>query len=93
MPRFPPLVGESATLRTPWLGLFGDEDGGIPVEDVETLRAALVDAAVPTEIVRYPGAEHGFFCDERPAYNASVSEDAWPRTLDWLDRHLAGGAR
>ena len=91
-PQFPPLVGESSTLRTPWLGLFGDEDGGIPVEDVETLRAALVGAPVPTEIVRYPGAEHGFFCDERPAYNPSVSEDAWPRSLDWLNRNLTGGA-
>ncbi len=38
---FDPLVGEAATLPTPWLGLFGDEDGGIPVEDVETLRDAL----------------------------------------------------
>ena len=55
------------TLQTPWLGLFGDEDGSIPVEDVETLRTALVAAPVPTEIVRYPGAEHGFFCDERPS--------------------------
>jgi carboxymethylenebutenolidase len=91
-PQFPALVGESVTLPTPWLGLFGDEDGSIPVEDVETLRAALVDAPVPTEIVRYPGAEHGFFCDERPAFNAEASEDAWPRTLDWFERHLGGGA-
>jgi carboxymethylenebutenolidase len=91
-PQFPALVGESATLATPWLGLFGDDDGSIPVEDVETLRATLVDAPVPTEIVRYPGAEHGFFCDERPAYNAAVSEDAWPRTLDWFDRNLGSGA-
>ena len=89
-PQFPALVDESATLATPWLGLFGDDDGGIPVEEVETLRAALVDAPVPTEIVRYPGAEHGFFCDERPAYNAEASADAWPRTLDWFERHLAG---
>jgi carboxymethylenebutenolidase len=88
-PQFPALVGEAATLQTPWLGLFGDEDGSIPVEDVETLRTALEQAPVPTEIVRYPGAEHGFFCDERPSFNGSVSEDAWTRTMDWLDRHLA----
>lgn len=89
-PQFPPLVEESATLQTPWLGLFGDDDGSIPVEDVETLRAALQAAPVPTEIVRYAGAQHGFFCDERPSFNAEVSEDAWPRALDWFDRHLAG---
>ena len=39
-PQFPALVGEVATLQTPWLGLFGDQDGSIPVDDVETLRGA-----------------------------------------------------
>lgn len=89
-PQFPALVDGSATLQTPWLGQFGDEDGSIPVEDVEMLRRALVDAPVPTEIVRYPDAEHGFICDERPSFNAVVSDDAWPRTIDWFDRHLTG---
>jgi carboxymethylenebutenolidase len=91
-PQFPALVDESATLQTPWLGLFGDEDGSIPVDDVETLRGALVDAPVPTEIVRYPDAEHGFFCDERPSFNAAVSDDAWPRTIDWFDHHLTSAS-
>ena len=91
-PEFPALVDESGTLQTPWLGLFGDQDRGIPIADVEALRAALREAPVPTEIVRYPEAEHGFFCDERPAYNAEASADAWPRTLDWLDRHLVSEA-
>src|SRR5215204_5722398 len=38
-PQFPPLVGEAATLHTPFLGLFGDRDTSISVEDVEQLRA------------------------------------------------------
>jgi carboxymethylenebutenolidase len=88
-PQFSPLVDESPTLQTPWLGLFGDEDGGIPIADVEALRVALEAAPVPTAIVRYPGAEHGFFCDERPAFNAEASADAWPRALAWFDEHLA----
>lgn len=87
-PQFPALIGEATTLQTPWLGLFGDEDGSIPVEDVETVRAALGAAPVPTEVVRYPGAEHGFFCDERPSYNGEASADAWVRTVDWFDRYL-----
>jgi carboxymethylenebutenolidase len=91
-PQFPPLVDESPTLQTPWLGLFGDQDGSIPVDEVEALRTALLAAPVPAEIVRYGDAEHGFFCDERPSFNAAASEDAWPRALDWFDRHLDGGA-
>lgn len=87
-PQFPALVDRSARLRTPWLGLFGDEDTSIPVEDVEALRVALVDAPVDTEIVRYVGAEHGFHCDVRPAFHADAAADAWGRTLSWLTAHL-----
>lgn len=85
-PQFPPLVERAATLRTPWLGLFGDLDSSIPVEDVEALRKALTDATVETDVVRYPDAEHGFHCDARPSFNAEASADAWSRTLRWFDR-------
>jgi carboxymethylenebutenolidase len=85
---FPALIDEAATLQTPWLGLFGDEDLGIPVDDVETLRTALVAAPVDTEIVRYPDAAHGFHCDERDAYHADAAADGWQRTLDWFAAHL-----
>src|SRR3954469_5217475 len=65
-PQFPPLVDESAALQSPWLGLFGDADASIPVDDVEHLRATLDGAtSVAHEIVRYPDAEHGFNCDQR----------------------------
>jgi len=53
---FPALIDESATLQTPWLGLFGDLDQSIPVEGVEELRVALAGAPVATEIVRYADA-------------------------------------
>jgi carboxymethylenebutenolidase len=90
-PQFPALVDGAKTMQTPWLGLFGDQDGSIPVDDVEQLRAALAGAPVDTEVVRYADAEHGFHCDARPSYNADAATDAWGRTLDWFARHL--GAR
>jgi carboxymethylenebutenolidase len=87
-PQFPALVDGAKTLQAPWLGLFGDRDESIPVDDVEQLRGALVDAPVDTEVVRYPDAEHGFHCDARASYNAVAAADAWDRTLDWFARHL-----
>lgn len=88
-PQFPPLVDESGSLQTPWLGLFGDADQGIPIEDVERLRATLdAETTVAHEIMRYPGAEHGFHCDQRPSYHPGASADAWPRTLRWFADHL-----
>jgi carboxymethylenebutenolidase len=88
-PQFPPLVDEASHLRTPWLGLFGDMDTGIPVADVEQLRKRLDDEApADHDIVRYPEAEHGFHCDVRPSHNAAAAADGWQRTLAWFAGHL-----
>ncbi|HEY3832856.1 MAG TPA: dienelactone hydrolase family protein [Acidimicrobiia bacterium] len=89
-PQFPALVGRVSEMKTPWLGLFGDDDGSIPVDDVETLRGELsAHAPVDTEIVRYAGAKHGFHCDLRPDYNEAAAKDGWARTLTWFEAHLA----
>jgi carboxymethylenebutenolidase len=84
----PPLLELAPELQAPWLGLFGDNDQSIPVEQVEQLRDAAKQASVDTDIVRYPGAEHGFHCDARDSYHEASAKDAWQRTLDWFDTHL-----
>jgi carboxymethylenebutenolidase len=69
--------------------LYGDLDKGIPFDDVELLRTAGSNAPVPTTVVRYADADHGFNCDDRPAvYNAVAADDAWQRTLAWLDQYI-----
>ncbi|MDQ1397037.1 MAG: carboxymethylenebutenolidase [Acidimicrobiaceae bacterium] len=85
---FPPLVEEVTRLRAPWLGLFGDLDQGIPVDDVERLRAAAAASEHPTEIVRYPEGEHGFHCDQRPSFHPASAADGWRRTLAWFGRFI-----
>ncbi|MGA2805669.1 MAG: dienelactone hydrolase family protein [Acidimicrobiales bacterium] len=85
----PSLVELAPNLKTPWLGLYGDLDQGIPVEQVESLRAAVAKAPVPTKIVRYPEAGHGFHCDARGSYHRASADDAWARTLDWFEQHLS----
>jgi carboxymethylenebutenolidase len=86
----PPFDELAPKLQTPWLGLFGDLDRGIPVEEVETLRAATDRLEVETAVVRYADADHGFHCDERPAvFNPQAAADGWARTLQWFDRHAA----
>ncbi len=88
-PQFPPFVERVPELTVPWLGLFGDLDGSIPVEDVERLRAALAASPAETEVVRYADAGHGFHCDQRPDYVEADARDAWARTLAWFARFLA----
>lgn len=85
----PSLIELARSLATPWLGLFGDQDKGIPVEEVEQLRAAAAAAPVDTEIVRYADATHGFNCDDRPqAFNPEAAADGRRRTLDWFATHI-----
>jgi carboxymethylenebutenolidase len=86
----PPLLELAPEFVTPWLGLYGGEDQGIPVEQAEALRDAALKTAVPTDLVVYPGAAHGFHCDARPqAYDEKAAKDAWERTLGWLGEHVA----
>lgn len=88
---FPPLIELASNLTSPWLGLYGDRDQSIQPEQVEALRTAARRSRVPTEIVRYPDAGHGFHCDARPAaYAAAAAHDAWARTIAWLRRYLPG---
>lgn len=89
---FPPLVELAPLLRAPWLGLFGDEDAGIPVDQVEQLAVAAESAEVRTEVRRYAGAGHGFNRDVSDSYVAEAAEDAWMRTLDWFADNLTTGA-
>jgi carboxymethylenebutenolidase len=85
----PALVELAADLTCPWLGLYGDLDQSIPVEQVEALRVATNAVSVTTEIVRYADAGHGFHCDARPeSFNDAAASDARARALAFFAAHL-----
>ncbi len=88
----PSLIDMAPELAAPWLGLYGDQDKGIPVDEVESLRHAVGAAEVETEVVRYPEAEHGFNCDDRPSFHPGSAADAWGRMLAWFEGHLTPAA-
>ncbi len=86
----PPLVELAPALRAPWLGLYGEEDVLIGVDEINALRATAGTAAVPTELISYPGAGHAFHSDDRAeVHRPAAAEDAWNRTLAWLRTHVA----
>lgn len=88
----PSLVELAPRLRAPWLGLYGDRDRGIPVEQVDALAEAAATAEVHTEVVRYPDAGHAFNRDGDTPYVEAAASDAWMRTLDWFADNLTTGA-
>jgi carboxymethylenebutenolidase len=65
---------------------FGGRDQSISLSDVDAIRAAQPDA----EIYLYPGAQHGFGCEERPSFSLTDFEAAQARTLAFLAKHLRG---
>jgi carboxymethylenebutenolidase len=73
--------------RVPTLLHFGGKDTSIPLKDVETIRAKRPDV----EIHVYPGAQHGFSCDERASYDKASADLAKQRTLAFLAAHLKRG--
>jgi carboxymethylenebutenolidase len=75
-------------LNAPVLGLYGGQDKGIPVKDVEDMNAALKAAGSPSSITLYPDADHGFLADYRPSYNASAAGQAWDAALAHFAKHL-----
>jgi len=70
--------------RVPTQLHFGEKDAGIPLTDVETIKAKRADV----EVSIYPGAQHGFHCDERPSYDKTSADIAWPRSMAFLAKHL-----
>jgi carboxymethylenebutenolidase len=80
-------VDLAADLKAPVLGLYGGQDQGIPLTDVEQMRAALKAAKEPSEIVVFPDAPHGFNADYRPSYRPKEAADAWAQCLAWFRKH------
>jgi carboxymethylenebutenolidase len=81
-------VDRTATLRAPVLAFFGDDDPFIPMDHVEKLRAEAKRLGKDVEIVVYPKAPHGFFCNERESYRPEAARDAWEKTTAFFRRHL-----
>ena len=64
---------------------FGEKDASIPMSDVEIIKQK---RGGDCEIYVYPGAQHGFHCDERGSYDEASSKLAWQRSTAFLDKNL-----
>ncbi len=75
-----PTVTRTGGIKGTMLCLFGGQDQHIGAEQVATIEAALKTHHVRHEVVTYPEADHGFFCDWRGSYHEPSAQDAWERT-------------
>jgi carboxymethylenebutenolidase len=84
-PTFP--LDLAGTLKTPVLGLYGGQDQGIPLSDVDRMNAALKASGGASSIHVYPDAPHAFYADYRPSYRKDAAEDGWRRMQEWFRKH------
>lgn len=73
----------------PVLGIYGEEDGGIPVEQVRNFERALEARNVENTITVYPGVGHAFV-KSNSYQNGAQAEQAWNQMVEFLDRTLKG---
>lgn len=90
-----PSDDDLKAISAPMLGIYGDKDHGIPVEQVQEWDTKLHEFGKTHDIIIYPDAPHAFFNDTRTAYRPDAAADAWRRTLEWFGTYLrspsAGG--
>jgi carboxymethylenebutenolidase len=82
----PSVLERAGQIAAPILALQAGDDANITAEDNAAFAKALTDAGVDHEIVTYDGAPHSFFDRKQEAF-ADASDDAWRRTLAFIDRH------
>ena len=84
-----PPIELAERITCPVMGVFGNDDKGPSPEDVDDYEAALKRAGVASQFHRYDGAGHGFQDSGNPErYCPEQSEDAWAKSLEFLDRNL-----
>ncbi|MCH8556896.1 MAG: dienelactone hydrolase family protein [Balneolia bacterium] len=79
---------ELANIDIPLLGIFGEEDGGIPVEGVREFESVLNDLGKDADIHIYEGADHAFANPSGNRYKPEAAADAWEKTLEFLNNRL-----
>jgi carboxymethylenebutenolidase len=71
-------------VRCPMLFLYGDQDGIMPPDRLEKLRAQLHADDVPHQINIYEGAGHAFAAPVPPLRNDAADRASWTDALEFL---------
>ena len=76
------------SIQGPVLGIFASEDQGIPPMVANDFRDALDAASIENMIHIYDNVGHAFANPSGSAYAQAEAEDAWNKTVDFLNNEL-----
>ncbi len=76
-------------ISSPLLGIFGEEDRGIPPSDVRKFEKILNEKGIQNTIHIYDGAGHAFMNpNNRGGYNKESTDDAWRKIYRFFEEQL-----
>ena len=81
------LLNRISDLRAPALLFWGGKDKHLGPDQVQAVTEALRAAGKNYINVEISDADHGFFCDARPAYSPVAASLAWPLVVNFLDTY------
>jgi len=86
-----PLVTNESSLsviKWPVLGIFGDKDQAISLEQINLFRKSLDQNGITNEIHIYKGVGHAFANPSGDNYAPKETQDAWQKTLSFLKKYV-----
>jgi len=76
------------SIEWPVLGIFAELDNGIPVRSVNEFENSLNSLDIENEIHIYPNVDHAFANPSGERYAPNAADDAWNKTLLFLQNNL-----
>lgn len=80
---------ELSKIKWPVLGIFGDHDQAIPLQQINMFKAALDADGVTNQIHIYKGLGHAFANPSGANYAPQQTADAWQKTLAFLKKYVS----
>ena len=84
-PKDPLDIGSE--IKVPVLGLYAEADKFITMDKVDAMQKEVKESGSGSNLVVFPGVDHGFNADYRPTYDRAAATYAWSLATDWLKKH------
>ncbi|MGH8283381.1 MAG: dienelactone hydrolase family protein [Gammaproteobacteria bacterium] len=83
-----PPINEAEKMRAPLYLGYGADDSGIPPAEHARIAEKLSTLKKRYTLAVYPGAGHGFLCEQRASYAPTAAELAWRECTAFLHTNL-----
>lgn len=74
--------------KSSYLIHFAEKDNYITDDEAAFMEATMGLESLPMEVITYGGTEHGFCEPDSTTFDPDAFDEAWTRTLAFLEQHL-----